>query len=65
MADATNNNEPHYIVNELLRFALAQSEEFQKLKAEQQARPSLISEAVRVLPVASSAARNPCHASNQ
>lgn len=29
------NNEQHYVVNELLRFALAQSEEFQKFKSEQ------------------------------
>jgi hypothetical protein len=29
-----SNNEPPYIVNELLRFAIAQSEEFQRYKAE-------------------------------
>lgn len=28
------NNEQHYIVNELLRFALAQSEDFQRYKTE-------------------------------
>jgi hypothetical protein len=33
MAEWTNN-EPHYIINELLRFALTQSEEFQKFKKE-------------------------------
>jgi hypothetical protein len=31
---AWSNNEPPYIVNELLRFAIAQSEEFQRYKAE-------------------------------
>lgn len=31
-----SNNERKYIVNELLRFALAQSEEFQSYKAERQ-----------------------------
>lgn len=31
------NNEQHYIVNELLRFALTQSEDFQKYKTEQMA----------------------------
>jgi len=28
-----SNNEPQYIINQLLRFALAQEEEFQKYKA--------------------------------
>lgn len=31
---AWSNNEPPYIVNELLRFAIAQSEEFLRYKAE-------------------------------
>jgi len=34
-----SNNETHYIVNELLRFALTQNEDFQKYKAEQHAKP--------------------------
>jgi hypothetical protein len=35
-----SDNETHYIVNELLRYALAQSEEFQKYKAQRAANPS-------------------------
>jgi len=58
IADATNN-EPHYIVNELLRFALAQSEEFRKLKAEQEAKSPQIAGALQRLAVAPSAPRNP------
>jgi hypothetical protein len=34
-----SDNETHYIVNELLRYALAQSEEFQKYKAQRAANP--------------------------
>ncbi len=34
MADWTNN-EQHYVINELLRFALMQSEDFQRFKTEQ------------------------------
>ena len=34
------NNEQHFIVNELLRFALTQSEDFQKYKTEQMAQCS-------------------------
>ena len=34
-----SENDRRYIVNELLRFALAQSEEFQKYKAERAAKP--------------------------
>ncbi len=33
-----SDNEPHYIINELLRFGLTQDEDFQKYKAEQQAK---------------------------
>jgi len=35
-----SDNETHYIVNELLRYALAQSEEFQQFKAQRAANPS-------------------------
>ncbi len=35
-----SENDRKYIVNELLRFALAQSEEFQKYKAEREANPA-------------------------
>ena len=35
-----SENDRRYIVNELLRFALAQSEEFQKFKAERAAKPA-------------------------
>jgi len=35
-----SENDRKYIVNELLRFALAQSEEFQKYKAERDSAPS-------------------------
>jgi hypothetical protein len=38
MSECTNNELP-YIVNELLRFALTQDEDFQKYKAEQHANP--------------------------
>ncbi len=41
MADLTNN-EQNYIVNELLRFALSQSEGFQKLKAQRVPKDSRI-----------------------
>jgi hypothetical protein len=34
-----SDNETHYIVNELLRYALAQSEEFQKHKAQRATNP--------------------------
>jgi len=35
-----SDNETHYIVNELLRYALAQSEEFQQYKAQRASHPS-------------------------
>lgn len=35
-----SENDRKYIVNELLRFALAQSEEFQKYKTERESNPS-------------------------
>lgn len=35
-----SDNEAHYIVNELLRFALTQDEDFQKYKAEQRTTPT-------------------------
>jgi len=58
MADATDN-EPHYIVNELLRFALAQSEEFQKLKAEQDAKSPQIAGMSQRLALAPSTPQSP------
>ncbi|HET9184481.1 MAG TPA: hypothetical protein VFP59_20355 [Candidatus Angelobacter sp.] len=35
-----SNNDRKYVINELLRFALTQTEEFQKYKAERAANPS-------------------------
>jgi hypothetical protein len=34
-----SDNETHYIINELLRFALTQDDDFQRYKAEQHAKP--------------------------
>jgi len=34
-----SDNETHYIINELLRFALTQDEDFQRYKAEQHVKP--------------------------
>lgn len=34
-----SDNETHYIINELLRFALTQDDDFQKYKSEQHAKP--------------------------
>lgn len=42
-----SNNEAPYIVNELLRFAIAQSEEFQRYKAEITNNPPSIAAAVK------------------
>ena len=42
-----SENDRRYIVNELLRFALAQSEEFQKFKAERAAKPARTSSDTR------------------
>jgi hypothetical protein len=36
-----SDNETHYIINELLRFALTQDDDFQKYKAEQHAKPKI------------------------
>lgn len=59
MAEWTNN-EQHYVVNELLRFALAQSDEFQKFKAEHGSKSShTVSEAKPHLPLGSKAVTDP------
>jgi hypothetical protein len=50
-----SNNEPQYIVNQLLRFALAQEEDFQKYKAEATANPL---RSVTVAKLASSTAKS-------
>lgn len=51
MAEWTNN-EQHYIVNELLRFALMQSEDFQKFKAERSTKDVHVAPSAKpVLPV--------------
>jgi len=42
-----SNNEFHYIVNELLRFALTQNEEFQKFKTERNPGDAKISGVLR------------------
>ncbi len=52
MADSTNN-EQNYIVNELLRFALSQSEEFQMLKAQRGPKGSRILGDAKPLPLRS------------
>jgi hypothetical protein len=56
MADWTNN-EPHYVVNELLRFALGQSKGFQIFKTEQGTKPSR--NELKPLPLASNATHDP------
>lgn len=58
MAEYTNN-EQHYIVNELLRFALAQSEDYQKYKADLEKSPSRTTMGANPMPVASRAATDP------
>ncbi len=42
-----SNNEANYVVNELLRFALMQEEDFQKYKAGRPANPLLMSQGAR------------------
>ena len=36
-----SDNETHYVINELLRFALTQDDDFQRYKAEQHAKPKI------------------------
>ncbi|HWR15488.1 MAG TPA: hypothetical protein VN577_11715 [Terriglobales bacterium] len=45
-----SENERKYIINELLRFALAQSEDFQKYKAELAAKPSRTENNPKLIP---------------
>jgi len=54
MADWTNN-EQHYVINELLRFALMQSEDFQRFKTEQGPEQPLFLRGERALSLAASA----------
>jgi hypothetical protein len=56
MADWTNN-EQHYVINELLRFALMQSEDFQRFKTEQGPEQPLFMRGERALSLAASANR--------
>ncbi len=42
-----SDNEPKYIINQLLRFALTQEEDFLKYKAERLANPSRINQNVK------------------
>jgi hypothetical protein len=53
------NNEQHYIVNELLRFALMQSEEFQKFKTERGPKDSRTTGDTKPIPLVSTAVPNP------
>ena len=46
-----SNNETNYVVNELLRFALANEEEFQKYKASAVTNPSRPAASTKVSPV--------------
>jgi len=52
MADWTNN-EQHYVINELLRFALMQSEDFQRFKTEQGPEQPLFMKGERALSLSS------------
>jgi len=54
-----SENERKYIVNELLRFALMQSEEFQKHKAESEAKSSQTANAAKPVPPVSHAVPDP------
>ncbi|SRR6266568_165612 len=56
MADWTNN-EQHYVINELLRFALMQSEDFQRFKTEQGPEQPLFTRGERALSLSASANR--------
>lgn len=54
-----SNNERKYVVNELLRFALAQSEGFQKYKAESDNKHTQTAVGDNPIPVVSGAAADP------
>jgi hypothetical protein len=51
-----SNNERKYVVNELLRFGLAQSEDFQRYKADLEKTPTQTTVGANPIPVASIAA---------
>ncbi len=53
-----SDNDRRYVVNELLRFALTQSEDFQKYKAELQPGPPKVASPVRPVPVTANAAHD-------
>jgi hypothetical protein len=52
-----SNNEPHYVINQLLRFALAQEEDFLKYKASLAVSPARTSGSLK--PVSSPARTTP------
>jgi hypothetical protein len=54
-----SNNERKYVVNELLRFALAQSEGFQRYKAESEGKSTQSTIGTDPIPVASRTAADP------
>ncbi len=51
-----SNNERKYVVNELLRFGLAQSEDFQRYKADSENKSTQTTAAANPIPVGSRAA---------
>jgi hypothetical protein len=53
------NNEQHYVVNELLRFALTQSEEFQKFKMERGPKDSRTTGDAKSIPLVPTTVPNP------
>ena len=57
MADWTNN-EQHYVINELLRFALMQSEDFQRFKTEQGPEQPLFAKREKALSVSANRSSN-------
>jgi hypothetical protein len=58
MAEQTNN-EQQYVVNELLRFALTQSEDFQQFKLERATKGSLTTSNTQPVSPGSTTAPNP------
>lgn len=54
-----SNNERKYVVNELLRFALAQSEGFQRHKSDSESKSTQTTSGADSIPVASRAAGDP------